>query len=158
MAISYRRCSVCSREYALLFAKGEYSALDRDDIDNLSCPACDSKEYQGVIKSGTGIKLGGAAGVGRVYPYFDRALGVEVQSDTHRRQLCRERGLIPTDGDLDLAAIAREDERQAEEDEKVYNEYIDEMTRGPNKEAYGKLQDMIADGWMPPDMGELANG
>lgn len=101
----------------------------------------------------TGIDLGGAAGVGRMFPYFDRALGCEVNSATHRRWLLthypdgrvREFALRPTDGAWCPEEEIKEEVREREADEKAYNEYIEYMTTGPDRASYHKMLEVTRD-------------
>lgn len=121
--IQTRRCG-CGRSYDLLeHPPGEWSALDRKDIDDLSCPGCGASEHEIVIGTATGIQLGGDAGVSKIYPYFDRSLGVEVRSHQHRQWLMknepdgtpRQFPLVPVEGDFDeLAELRRKRALDAE--------------------------------------------
>jgi hypothetical protein len=110
-----------------------------------ACPSCGSTDLEdGKLMPATGIELGGAGGVGKHYPYFDRALGCEVNSAQHRRWLMkhhpdgtpRDFELRPTDGAWDPDEELKPEIRQAEEDKAVYDAYVDEMTNGPQRAAY----------------------
>lgn len=149
MPILTRRCP-SGHEWNLLDFKG-LSNLDRPDIDNLTCPQCD-EVGESVIALGMGIELGGSAGAGRDYPYFDRALtdpdthwpGVWVQSAQHRRQLCKRLGVAPLDG----AEIGFEDQvsdqrhRDAENARRI-KEHEDRLYNGPNGGANRRARDII---------------
>lgn len=43
------------------------------------------------------------------YPYFDEGLDLLIESASHRRRVCRERGLTPVEQKCDLAHYARDD-------------------------------------------------
>lgn len=129
--IQTRRCS-CGKSYDLLeHPPGQWSALDRPDIDDLSCPGCGKLEHEVVIGMASGIQLGGSAGVSKLYPYFDRALGCEVRDHQHRQWLLkhepdgtpREFPLVAVEGDFDeLAELKRKralDREVAEEAEEI---------------------------------------
>jgi hypothetical protein len=125
MPIRVRRC-VCGREYEILDHGGSMTALSREDIENLSCPDCDGAEFVALVSVGTGIELGDVAGVGRVcpYPYFDRGLHRTITSAAHRRQVCRELGVVPVEGNVG-GLVDRELSRQeslAERAEAAYKE------------------------------------
>lgn len=107
-ASSLRQCRSCERRYEVLdchglLKDGGLVGLDRDDGDT-TCPGCGADDYDLLVGVGTGILLGGEGGQGRFYPRFDRGLGCTVNSEAHRRQLCKERNLVPVDGDFDLVS------------------------------------------------------
>jgi hypothetical protein len=130
MGVHKRRCTDCHRVYHILeTARHGPSALDRedDDIDNLSCPSCDSTAYLPLIGSATGVDLGGEAGATSVYPRFDQGLGCIVKSRTHLRFLMdhnedgtpRAIPLRPTEGEDPTGEFyekqwAEEDRRKAQ--------------------------------------------
>ena len=65
------------------------------------------------------------------FPYFDRGLGVMLTSKQHRRDVCKERGLTPVDGDWDIEKeYAKWDVRQ-EKEIKEYNDYVDRLDNHP---------------------------
>lgn len=86
------------------------------------------------------------------FPYYDRGLGVTLTSESHRTELCRQRGLTPVDGDWDLDAEIKKNEAIVEEEKEVYRDYYD---RVQNDSAYAdlrKAQDNgLAEALLPPD-------
>jgi hypothetical protein len=127
-----RRCRPCGRDYSILFVRGEGAAVDRPEaeIDDLTCPSCGADDYEVVIGLASGIQLGGDAGVGRNFPYFDHALGVEVRSAQHRRWLMQHNAdgtrravpLVPTEGGFDPVA---DFEREQAERDRRYAGYLE---------------------------------
>ena len=106
--IETRGCGSCGRRYEILHHRDGPGALDQPvgKEDDLSCPGCGGNSYRELIGGGQGIQLGGSAGQGRIYPYYDRGLGhggdgrgVYVESAAHRQRLMKERGLIEASGD-----------------------------------------------------------
>lgn len=128
-----RRC-VCGTEYDVLEIRGVPGSIDRDD-DRDICPKCDSSEYVSIVKVGRGIDLP------TNYPYFDQGLGCEVRSSAHRRQLCRERGLVPLDGanpEFDRRSAA---DREDDELEAGYNDYVRRLDEAPEFREYREMRD-----------------
>ena len=114
--IQTRRC-VCTRRYEILVdARRGDSALDRADIDDLSCPDCGSLEPT--------VQFGAASTV-KGYPYFDTELGLEIQSPGHRARVLKERGLVALDGELAnvLERQHAEQRRQQEDHDRQWAEH-----------------------------------
>jgi hypothetical protein len=155
MPILARRCRTpeCENlEFSLLELNGRVTNMDQPDdrIDELGCPKCGA-DGERVIRASSLHGLGGAAGVSKDFPYFDTALGVTVQSKSdlewHRRHrkdgTPREHILRSMEGAWDPEAeIDREAEQRAAS-ERAYKEQIREQAEGPNKEAFGKLSDIL---------------
>lgn len=105
-----RECSGCGNRYEVLqHTDGTSLPLDNEgDDDSDDCPKCGCPEFQGRLTGpGTGIALGGEAGVGKLYPHWNRNLGCMVNSAAHMRKICEERGLVQIDGDVDKDRAAR---------------------------------------------------
>jgi hypothetical protein len=111
MGIEHRRC-VCGTEYSVLAHGGAVVCVESED-DRPGCYHCGSEDHERLVRAGTGVDLGGYAGVGRIYPYFDRALKCHIESAADRKRICAERGLVPVDGDIDDSDARK---RFAEED------------------------------------------
>ena len=78
-----------------------------------------------------------------LYPYFDRGLGCIVESKSHRKQICKERGLVPIEGTTDLGDpfdVAK-DAREADEEIAAADEYMDRIENDPNLAAYREARD-----------------
>jgi hypothetical protein len=147
--IETRKCA-CDRKYDVLWTRTgegkveEPSALDRPELDDLRCPACDGTDYRVVIGLATGIELGGAGGVGKHYPYFDRALKCWVDSAQHRRRICKERNLIPAE-DIDLVADYSRIQSERDAAEAEYQAVEKQYREDPEyRETYGKLMERLA--------------
>lgn len=98
--------------------------LNLSEIPALRCPVCGGIIHI-VIKRAPATDLFSQ----NLYPYYDRGLGCEVRSKQHRKELCAALGVIPIDGDYDpdrdfgLSKM----KRQIEEDDKAYEDYMDEV-------------------------------
>lgn len=97
MPIELRRCP-CGDRYQVLVEGALALSLTREDPTDLSCPACGGFEFDLELGEASGVDLGCAMGVGRVYPYFDRGLGAWVESASHRLHLLRYYPLVDADG------------------------------------------------------------
>jgi hypothetical protein len=83
------------------------------------------------------------------YPYFDRGLGMKVNSPQHRRDICanpRQYGinankLEPVDGDWDSERAIGKIEREHEESERRYNEYADRLKFHPGFSSFRRARD-----------------
>ena len=126
-----RRCSLCNREYDVLWwPDGTAAAFGHDDgkLDE-RCPYCLSDKYESLVATAN------PAGV-KGYPYFDRGLGCEVESPAHRRRLCKEKGLVPVDGDFDEDASIRKMNVEEDKHLRVYDEYKDRLDNSPEFADY----------------------
>ena len=59
----------------------------------------------------------------------------------HRREICKQRGLTPVDGDYDEEKIFSEFDNRRKSEEKEYNDYIDRMDNAPEFSALRKAQE-----------------
>lgn len=98
------------------------------------CPRCGEP-------SPMGINMPHEDGTLRMYPYFDRGLGRVLESPQHRRQVCKEMGVIPVDGDWDNQRANSERMRPYKEAEEYCNKLRDEMKHSPAWAAYRKVAD-----------------
>lgn len=78
-----------------------------------------------------------------LYPYFDRGLGMVLESKAHRARVCKERGLIPVDGDYDVGRDLGVDaeRKQAAEEIAAHDEYMDEVENAPWFAGYRQARD-----------------
>lgn len=151
--IQTRECAACGRRYDVLYHHREgWSALEREDLDDLRCPACDGSEFVPIIGAASGIQLGGSAGVGKHFPYYDRALGCEVTSHQHRTWLMthhpngtrRADRLLPTEGAVDFVAEAEKEFAARDRREAGYQEMIASYEGDPElREAYGRWKESM---------------
>lgn len=77
----------------------------------------------------------------RRYPYFDRGLGMTLTSPGHRAQVCREKGLIPVDGDWDAERMVNNVRSRDERQQREYDEYVDLLDRHPGFANYREARD-----------------
>lgn len=80
------------------------------------------------------------------FPYFDRGLGVMLRSKAHRREVCRQRGVIPVDGDLDVSEGYKKAKAIQESDEAVLSDMKQRLEDHPGYADYRRLRDR---GWTP---------
>ena len=83
------------------------------------------------------------------YPYFDRGLGMQVDSKQHRANICanprkygiNSDGLTPVDGDWDPDKEMAEYRKGEEDMAKGYAEYEDKLENHPAFSSYRKARD-----------------
>lgn len=80
------------------------------------------------------------------YPYFDRGLGITLESKEHRRRACKERGVVPVDGDIDFSTEYGKLERKIAEEDKLVEEQQERIDHHPGYAEYRKLKEQ---GWKP---------
>lgn len=80
------------------------------------------------------------------FPYFDRGLGIMLRSKAHRREVCRQRGLTPVDGNFDIAETTADQRRQEAEDVAILKKMRHLMDDHPGYSEYRRMKDR---GWKP---------
>jgi len=80
------------------------------------------------------------------FPYFDRGLGMMLHSKKHRRQVCKERNLVPVDGDIDFSSEVNKIEQKHKEEDKIVSDLNDRVANHPGYAEYRKQK---AQGWKP---------
>ena len=75
------------------------------------------------------------------FPYYDRGLGVMLKNKAHRREICKQRGLTPVEGDYNEEKIFSEFDSRRESEEKEYNDDVDRLDNSPEFSAYRKAKD-----------------
>lgn len=151
MPIRERRCNGCGSTYEVLVLGSMARIVAMTgavgEAETLRCAKCGDGTYTEVFNTQfTPTGLGGEAGVGRFYPYYDRALGpgkgLLVKDAKHREWLMRhepngtprEERLIPLDSKTDSATRGTwEDiaDAEAAENEQIDNDYkamVDQLT------------------------------
>ena len=144
-----RQCLDCDTKYDVIdFPKrGEILSYWPHRPDDLPiCPACDGANFRSLIGIPLGVDLGDVAGVGKLYPYFDRALNCYIRNKNHRKQVCKEKGMVPVDGDLTLTLDAqlRSDEDGKDKIRRKYHAINDMYDNHPDFREHRELQDK---GW-----------
>ena len=127
----HRRCLDCTTVYSVLEHNGETVGLDAED-DSPFCPKCSSTSFEGAVVA--------PAPINRRFPYFDRGLGVWLNSDADRRRICAERGLVPVDGDFDEQEAFNESDENKHHRE-VWNDYTDRLEHSPEFADARRLRD-----------------
>lgn len=80
------------------------------------------------------------------FPYFDRGLGVTLQSKKHRDEVCKERGVVPIDGDVNISDDIGKIKRKIEEEDKIVKDLQEKVEHHPGYAEYRKQKDQ---GWKP---------
>lgn len=75
------------------------------------------------------------------FPYYDRGLGVMLESKAHRRDICKQRGLTPVDGDWDIDSEYRKMDDINEKEGREYADYCDKFDNSPEFREVRKLRD-----------------
>lgn len=140
--IRSRRCSACSHTYDIMeWNTGKHAGITmtmETEVEPAVCPQCSSGEYVGIVTAGTGIEQGGDHGHGKIYPYYDRGLGMHIRSAKHRREVCKKRGLIPVDGDHDFARRTEQDRQ----DDAEFEEYMSHQRRLEDDPQYAEYREL----------------
>ena len=74
------------------------------------------------------------------FPYYDRGLGLMLTSKAHRRQVCKDRGLTPVDGDWQLEDHVGERWREEDQLHEDYLEYSERLDTDPAFAQFRKAE------------------
>ena len=75
-----------------------------------------------------------------------------LTSENHRREICRQRGLTPVDGDWDLAGEIAKNESKVEEEKETYKDYYDRVHNDPAYKDFRKaIDEGRVDTLLPPE-------
>lgn len=124
------RCNACEHDFEELTD----SRVGEHFEDDQECPQCSATDSRWVP----------SARIDRWserFPYYDRGLGVMLQSKAHRAEVCKQRGLTPVDGDWDLESEFRKMDDENERDERDYADYCDRLDNSPAFRNYRKARD-----------------
>jgi len=80
------------------------------------------------------------------FPYFDRGLGRTVTSKKHRLEVCREKNVVPIDGDIDFSPEMYRIEKKNREDDEIVAKMQDLADNHPGYAEYRKQKEQ---GWTP---------
>tara|TARA_R100000152_G_C6771089_1_gene197501 strand:+ start:647 stop:1258 length:612 start_codon:yes stop_codon:yes gene_type:complete len=75
------------------------------------------------------------------FPYFDKGLGCWLKSKAHRRQICKERGLVPIGGDYDFDKQASKQAATDERNQKGWEALNDKYENSPAFKKYRIARD-----------------
>lgn len=124
------RCSECSHEDI-----EDVDLVDGEVPKSVSCVNC------GAVAEVCPVKVN-IDRFSERFPYYDRGLGVMLQSKQHRRDICRERGLTPVDGDWDIEREYSKWDTQNEKEEKEYADYCERLDTHPGFREFRRKQDL----------------
>jgi putative FmdB family regulatory protein len=113
-------CKDCENQFDELidFSNGQHFE------DKQKCPKCSSVNSKWV-------PMARIDRFSEMFPYYDRGLGVMLQSKQHRRDVCRERGLTPVDGDWNVDKVFSEWDTRYDSEVKEYDDYCDRLENHP---------------------------
>ena len=80
------------------------------------------------------------------FPYFDRGLGVMLQSKAHRREVMRKLNVSAVDGDIDVSRDVEKARIQQREDQRVVEKMNYDFKHSPGYREYRRMKDR---GWTP---------
>lgn len=139
------RCKACEFHMDVLEHNGERLALApagfEDEPFDGQCIRCGSSDVVEAVTVPLGVELGDVAGQGKHYPRFDRGLQCWVKNKAHRAQICKERRVVPVDGDVDLEKQALQDRYRMERDLKEWNELKEKYDTDPDFADYRRARD-----------------
>lgn len=75
------------------------------------------------------------------FPYFDRGLGMQLESKKHRESVMKERGLTCYDGDVDFSEPLSKIERKNQREKAIVADLKDRMENSPEYAGWRKQQD-----------------
>lgn len=113
-------CKACSHSFEEIVDHGAGESVE----DNFTCPECSAQNCRWQPMSNIDRWS-------ERFPYYDRGLGVMLRSKAHRREICKQRGLTPVEGDYDEEKIFSEFDKRRESEEKEYNDYVDKLDNSP---------------------------
>ena len=64
-----------------------------------------------------------------------------LKSKAHRREVCRQKGVVPIDGDIDASRTLEKARQQEREDNKILDKLKDRMENHPGYAEYRKMKD-----------------
>lgn len=124
------KCNACSHGFEAIIDRRDDEKYDSDQ----ECPKCSAVDSRWVPS----VRIDRWS---ERFPYYDRGLGVMLQSKAHRAQICKERGLTPVDGDWDLESEFRKMDDENEKDERDYSDYCDRLDNAPAFSSYRQARD-----------------
>lgn len=137
-----RRCLKCNLNFSLFTHRGETTVFERKD-DLMECPGCGAGEehWEKRIEGGTPIFTGGAAGVGKHYPFFSEHFGIEIESRQHHKRVAAQHGLELAEGSNGWRERLSAERRQKEEEERVFKDYKTRLEEHPAYADWRKAKD-----------------
>ena len=118
-------CKGCSHKFEVIIDFGENESLS----DERECPECSSADVRWIPSCRIDR-------FSETFPYFDRGLGMWLTSKAHRREVCKERGLTPVEGDWDVDSHLRKWDDEDAKEQKAYDDYCDRLDNDPVFASY----------------------
>ena len=114
------KCSDCGHKFDELV---DFSKNQNYD-DPQECPECQSM-------NSSWLPMYRIDRFSEMFPYYDRGLGVMLQSKQHRLDICKQRGLTPVDGDWNADKMFKEWDTKRDKQIKEYDDYCDRLENHP---------------------------
>jgi len=124
------KCNACSTVFESLIDTRESQHHD----DDQECTSCGVKDSRWIPS----VRIDRWS---EMFPYYDRGLGVMLESKAHRREICKQRGLTPVDGDWDIDREYRKMDDINEKEDLEYADYCDKFDNSPEFREVRKLRD-----------------
>lgn len=102
-------CDTCAKQFDEIIDH----TLNENADDGKPCPQCGLNARHVFVGSHVDETL-------KMYPYYNRGLDCVVESAQHVRDICKERGLIPVEGDYDAEKMYNDAARPGREAEAWY--------------------------------------
>ena len=109
MPLLQRKCKNCDHRFELLkYGSGPEYCCERDEDWDGSCPSCGAGDIQRLVgSSGAGLHT-------RTFPYYDYALGMQIESYSQWKRVLKARGLEPAGRGVIDAAIKEASQQKTE--------------------------------------------
>ena len=119
------KCNGCGHSFEEIVDHGDGQSVD----DDFKCPECGKMDCRWQPMSNIDRWS-------ERFPYYDRGLGVMLKNKAHRREICKQRGLTPVDGDYDEEELFSGQDSRREREEKEYTDYVDRLDNAPEFKEY----------------------
>lgn len=115
MATFTYRCAACDHDFIEI---NDFTAQENPETPR-PCPKCG-------VPAPMSLTMSHVDGTMRMYPYFDRGLDCMVESAQHRRAICKERGLVAVEGDVDISRMHADATRDTRMKDQAYRKMLKE--------------------------------
>lgn len=138
MAIHPRKCLDCGSAFDL-WTKGDDRTIVQRLDDELACPKCGAGESRWQWHS---WGYADQFEVINTFPRYDRGLGVMLESEEHRRQVCKQMGVVPLEHvPSDFPSAYKEARRKQEEAADRGEAYLRRLEEDPDFADYRRARD-----------------
>ena len=118
-----------------------YLVGDEFDLESFDpCETCESADIDLLVS---------APNIDRFserFPYYDRGLGMMLTSKNHRREVCKQKGVVPVEGNIDFSSEVNKVEQKHKEEDKIVDDLNDRVANHPGYAEYRKQK---SQGWKP---------